>query len=48
VQCRRTDDFLAVGNVGQRSDDIVIRHTFLGFTGPATVAHVTVIPAAGQ
>jgi 4-amino-4-deoxy-L-arabinose transferase-like glycosyltransferase len=48
VQCRRTDDVLAVGDAEQRSDDIVIRHTFLGFTGPATVAHVTVIPAAGQ
>jgi 4-amino-4-deoxy-L-arabinose transferase-like glycosyltransferase len=32
----------------KRSDDIVIRHTFLGFMGPATVAHITVVRAAAQ
>jgi 4-amino-4-deoxy-L-arabinose transferase-like glycosyltransferase len=39
----------ALGSKGEeRSDDIVIRRTFLGFKGPATVAHVTVVPATAQ
>jgi hypothetical protein len=46
--CRATVDVFAGGDAAQRSDDIVIRHTFLGFTGPATKAHVTVVPAAAQ
>ena len=45
--CRASVAALA-GETEKRSDDIVIRHTFLGFTGPATVAHVTVVPPAGQ
>jgi 4-amino-4-deoxy-L-arabinose transferase-like glycosyltransferase len=46
--CQATVDVFASGDAAQRSDDIVIRHTFLGFTGPATEAHVTVVPAAAQ
>jgi hypothetical protein len=46
--CLRTDAASAAGEVGRRSDDIVIRHTVLGFTGPATRVHVTVVPAAAQ
>jgi 4-amino-4-deoxy-L-arabinose transferase-like glycosyltransferase len=48
ARCRTSAAALAGGDAEQRSDDIVIRHTFLGFTGPATEAHVTFVPAAGQ
>jgi 4-amino-4-deoxy-L-arabinose transferase-like glycosyltransferase len=46
--CRASVAALAGGDAERRSDDIVIRHTFLGFTGPATKVHVTVVPAAPQ
>jgi hypothetical protein len=46
--CRSAEAALAGGAAGARSDDLTIRHTFLGFTGPATRAHVTVVPAAAQ
>src|SRR5580658_6690995 len=46
--CRASVAALAGGNAKRWSDDIVIRHTFLGFTGPATTAHVTVVPASPQ
>jgi 4-amino-4-deoxy-L-arabinose transferase-like glycosyltransferase len=48
ARCRASVAALAGGDAERRSDDIVIRHTFLGFTGPATKAHVTVVPAAAQ
>ncbi len=46
--CRASVAALAGGDAKLRSDDIVIRHTFLGFTGPATTADVTVVPASPQ
>jgi 4-amino-4-deoxy-L-arabinose transferase-like glycosyltransferase len=46
--CRRSDDGLAASNPQHRADDIIIQHSFLGFTGPATRVHITVLPASGQ
>jgi hypothetical protein len=46
--CQASIAALAGGDAKQRSDDIVIRHTFLGFTGPVTKAHITVVPASAQ
>ncbi|HEY1748242.1 MAG TPA: glycosyltransferase family 39 protein [Xanthobacteraceae bacterium] len=46
--CQTTVTLLAGGDAGQRSDDIVIRHAFLGFTGPPIRAHVTFVPANAQ
>jgi 4-amino-4-deoxy-L-arabinose transferase-like glycosyltransferase len=46
--CQASVAELAGGDAKQRSDDIVIRHTFLGFTGSATKAHITVVPASAQ
>jgi 4-amino-4-deoxy-L-arabinose transferase-like glycosyltransferase len=46
--CRASIAALAAGDAKHRSDDIVIRHTFLGFTGPATTAHITIVPASAQ
>jgi 4-amino-4-deoxy-L-arabinose transferase-like glycosyltransferase len=46
--CQASIAALAGSDAKQRSDDIVIRHTFLGFTGPATGVHITVRPASGQ
>jgi hypothetical protein len=48
VLCRRSDDILAASNPRHRSDDLIIRHSFLGFAGPATTAHITVLPASAQ
>ena len=45
--CRGIETALA-GAAEGRSDDITIRHTFFSLTGPATKAHVTVVPASGQ
>ena len=44
--CRRTIAVLAAAE--HRSDDITVRHTFLGFTGPASKVHITVVPASAQ
>ena len=46
--CRSTEAVSAGGAAEHRSDDIIIQHTFLGFAGPATKAHVTVVPASAQ
>lgn len=46
--CRSTADALAGAAAEHRSDDITIRHTFLGFSGPATRAYITVVPATAQ
>jgi 4-amino-4-deoxy-L-arabinose transferase-like glycosyltransferase len=46
--CRASVATLVGGDAKQRSDDIVIRHTFLGFTGSATAAHITVLPPSAQ
>lgn len=46
--CRRTEAELAGEAAEHRSDDILIQHTFLGFAGPATKAHITVVPASAQ
>lgn len=46
--CRGTEAALVGAGAEHRSNDITIRHTFLGFTGPATRAHVTVVPASAQ
>jgi 4-amino-4-deoxy-L-arabinose transferase-like glycosyltransferase len=43
--CRSTEVALAAA-AEHRSDDIIIRHTFLGFAGPATRAHITIVPPA--
>jgi 4-amino-4-deoxy-L-arabinose transferase-like glycosyltransferase len=44
--CRSTEAALAGGAAEARSDDVTIQHTFLGFTGPATRAHITIVPPA--
>ena len=44
--CRRTIAVLAAAE--HRSDDITVRHTFLGFAGPASKVHITVVPASAQ
>ena len=46
--CRSTDAALAGTATEARSDGVTIRHTFLGFTGPAIRAHITVVPASAQ
>jgi 4-amino-4-deoxy-L-arabinose transferase-like glycosyltransferase len=46
--CRGTQAALAGGAAEHRSDDILIQHSFLGFAGPATKAHITVVPASAQ
>lgn len=46
--CRTTEDALAGGAAEHRSDDIIIQHTFFGFAGPATKAHITVVPDSAQ
>jgi 4-amino-4-deoxy-L-arabinose transferase-like glycosyltransferase len=46
--CRSTADALAGAAAEHRSDDITIRHTLLGFSGPATRAYITVVPATAQ
>jgi 4-amino-4-deoxy-L-arabinose transferase-like glycosyltransferase len=46
--CRSTAAASAGGAEEHRSDDITIRHTFLGFAGPATRAHISVVPASAQ
>ena len=46
--CRNTEAALTGSAAEARSDDVTIRHTFLGFAGPATTAHVSLVPASAQ
>jgi 4-amino-4-deoxy-L-arabinose transferase-like glycosyltransferase len=48
ARCRSTEGALAGGTAEARSDDIIIQHTFLGFTGPPTRAYITIAPAFAQ